>query len=219
MTEDERGLSPLCLIVPGLGNSGPDHWQTLWERERHDCVRVQLGLWDDPVRNIWVSRIDRAVGATQGPVVLVGHSLGCHAIAWWAATLGEQACGNVVGALLVAPPDVDRAGTDPRVARFAPAPQALLPFPALVVASRDDPWCASDKAEELAARWGAELVLVDGAGHINAESGLGAWRQGQALLEHLLDASPGRETGLRRSGGSHPRGTACTHAPPINGPS
>jgi predicted alpha/beta hydrolase family esterase len=190
MTEGELGLSPLCLIVPGLHDSGPGHWQTIWERERHDCVRVQLGMWSDPVRNVWISRIDQAVGAAQGPVVLVAHSLGCHAVLWWASLLGENAPSNVVGALLVAPPDVDRLGADRRVERFAPAPKSILPFPTTVVASSDDPWSAAERSEELAAAWGADFVLLDQAGHINAESGFGSWREGQDLLERLLDVRP-----------------------------
>lgn len=187
MIEGELGLSPLCLIVPGLHDSGPAHWQTIWERERHDCVRVQLGMWSDPVRNVWISRVDQAVGAAQGPVVLVAHSLGCHAVLWWASLLGEDAPSNVVGALLVAPPDVDRMGADTRIERFAPTPKAILPFPAVVVASSDDPWCEAERSEELASSWGARLVLLDHAGHINAESGFGPWRDGQDLLEQLMD--------------------------------
>jgi len=190
MTEGELGLSPLCLIVPGLHDSGPGHWQTIWERERHDCLRVQLGMWSDPVRNVWISRIDQAVGAAQGPVVLVAHSLGCHAVLWWASLLGEDARGNVVGALLVAPPDVDRLDADPRIERFAPTPKSILPFPTTVVASSNDPWCAAERAEELAAGWGAHFVLLDQAGHINADAGLGAWREGQELLERVLDVRP-----------------------------
>lgn len=190
MTEGELGLSPLCLIVPGLHDSGPGHWQTIWERERHDCLRVQLGMWGDPVRNVWISRIDQAVGAAQGPVVLVAHSLGCQAVLWWASLLGENAPSNVVGALLVAPPDVDRLGADPRIERFAPAPKAVLPFPTTVVASNDDPWCEADRAHELACALGAHFVLLDGAGHINADSGLGAWQEGQELLERVLDVRP-----------------------------
>jgi len=190
MTEGELGLSPVCLIVPGLHDSGPGHWQTIWERERHDCLRVQLGMWSDPVRNVWISRIDQAVGAAQGPVVLVGHSLGCHAILWWASLLGENAPSNVVGALLVAPPDVDRLGADPRIERFAPTPKSVLPFPTTIVASNDDPWCHADRADELACALGAHFVLLDGAGHINADSGLGAWREGQELLERVLDVRP-----------------------------
>jgi hypothetical protein len=189
MTEGESRLSPLCLIIPGLYDSGPGHWQTIWERERHDCVRVRLGMWSDPVRNVWVSRIDQAVGAAQGPVVLVGHGLGCMAVLWWASLLNEDAPGNVVGALLVAPPDADRPA-DPRLARFAPAPHAILPFPALVVASSDDIWCEPARAEELSTAWGADFVLLDQAGHINAKSGVVPWRQGQDLLERLLDSRP-----------------------------
>jgi predicted alpha/beta hydrolase family esterase len=190
MIDGAFSLSPLCLIVPGLGDSGAGHWQTAWERQRHDCLRVQLGMWDDPVRNVWISRIGQVVSATQGPVVLVAHSLGCQAVLWWARLLGNAVPGNVVGALLVAPPDVDRSDAPDVLRRFAPTPQTLLPFPTTVVASSDDPWCDADRAEELAARLGAEFVLLEGEGHINAASGLGDWSEGQDLLERLLDARP-----------------------------
>ena len=46
---------PILLTVPGLGNSGPTHWQSIWERERADCRRVELGMWDEPHRNVWVN--------------------------------------------------------------------------------------------------------------------------------------------------------------------
>lgn len=215
MTEGELGLSPLCLIVPGLHDSGPGHWQTIWERERHDCLRVQLGMWDDPVRNVWISRIDQAVGAAQGPVVLVAHSLGCQAVLWWASLLGENAPSNVVGALLVAPPDVDRLGADPRIERFAPVPKSVLPFPTTIVASNDDPWCAADRAHELACALGAHFVLLDGAGHINADSGLGAWREGQELLERILDVRPrsSKALGWRRGAAAAPAQRSANLAP------
>jgi len=180
--DGELSLSPLCLIVPGLGNSGPGHWQTEWEQRRHDCLRVQLGMWDDPVRNVWISRIDQAVGAAQGPVVLVAHSLGCHAVLWWARLLGEAVPRTVVGALLVAPPDVDRTG-------------AIMPFPTILVASSDDPLAGAGRSAELAAALGAEFLLLEGEGHINAASGLGEWPEGQELLERLLDARPAARVG------------------------
>jgi uncharacterized protein len=190
MFAGERRLSPLTLLVPGLGNSGPGHWQTIWERERHDCLRVQLGMWDDPHRNVWISRIDQAVGAAQGPVVLAAHSLGCLAVAWWSTLLGDALPRNVVGALLVALPDAGRDGTDPRVARFGPLPRSPLPFRTIVVASSDDPWCELDCSRDLAACWGANHVTLAGRGHINAASGLGDWPQGQELLEGLLQGLP-----------------------------
>jgi len=203
MTEGELGLSPLCLLVPGLHDSGPGHWQTIWERERHDCLRVQLGMWEDPVRNVWISRIDQAVGAAQGPVVLVAHSLGCHAVLWWASLLGENAPSNVVGALLVAPPDVDRPGVHPLLQPFAPAPSGRLPFPSLLVASRDDPYADFPRLAWLAAAWGSQLVDAGPCGHINAESDLGDWPQGLGLLERLIDggracpSQPGSHAGPR----------------------
>lgn len=210
MTDGELVLSPICLTVPGLGGSGPGHWQTVWEQERPDCLRIQLGVWDNPNRNVWISRIDQAVAAAQGPVVLVAHSLGCQAVLWWTSLLGEDVRSNVVGALLVAPPDVERPGADPRVARFAPTPTAILPFPAIVVASTDDPWSDPAHTQELAGAWGAQFELLEGEGHINAASGLGPWPEGQELLERLLDNRPRPRAS---SGGGLAQSAVLAHHP------
>jgi len=179
---------PLCLTVPGLGNSGRGHWQTLWERDRPDCARIDLGCWDAPIRNVWLSRIDQAVSAAGRPVVLVAHGLGCHAVAWWAALLGKAAARRVRGALLVAPPDPAR---DPRLADFAPVPTAMLPFPSILVASRDDPAAGPGWSRELAGEWVSDFVDLGAAGHVDARSRLGGWMPGQRLLDMLIDGGPG----------------------------
>lgn len=180
-----------CLIIPGLLGSGPGHWQTRWEQERSDCTRVDLTGWDDPCRETWVAALDAAIGRADRPI-LVGHSLGCHAIAWWAALAGERA-GRVAGALLVAPPDVDRAGCDPRLSRFAPTCAVRLPFPAVLVASRDDRYATIERAFAMASRWNAAFVDIGTAGHINASSGLGSWQAGQDILDALIRrAAPAR---------------------------
>ena len=182
-----RSTAPTILTVPGLGNSGPTHWQTLWENARDDTMRVDLGMWDTPHRNAWVTKLDQAVRTAQAPVVLVGHSLGCLSIAWW-ATLSPQPYGwPVAGALLVAPADVDRHDGPPELSGFAPAPATPLPFPSIVVASRDDPWIRFERAQTLASGWGSHLVDAGSAGHINAASGVGDWIEGQALLAELVD--------------------------------
>ncbi len=182
-----RGNAPTILTVPGLGNSGPTHWQTLWENARDDVVRVDLGMWDTPHRNAWVTKLDQAIRTAQAPVVLVGHSLGCLAIAWW-ATLSPQPYGwPVAGALLVAPADVDRQDGPPELSGFAPAPATFLPFPSIVVASRDDPWIRFERAQALAGGWGSHFVDAGSAGHLNAASGVGDWAEGQALLTELID--------------------------------
>ncbi|MEH3106286.1 MAG: alpha/beta hydrolase [Sphingomonas fennica] len=188
---DERAGAPVVLTVPGLGNSGPDHWQTLWEQARQDTERVDLGLWDDPRRDQWVARLDAAIGAAHPPVILVAHSLGCHAVAWWAALHAPPYGWPVAAAILVAPPDLDRADRPAEIADFAPAAACPLPFPALVVASGDDPYCALDRARGLASGWGAGFLAVGDHGHLNAASGLGRWPRGQALLDAVIDAVGG----------------------------
>lgn len=184
-------IRPLILTVPGLLGSGDDHWQTRWECERHDTHRIDLGDWDDPNRTVWMSRIDQAVTAACAPVVLVAHSLGCQAVTWWANALGPSGASTVLGALLVAPPATDRTALDPRIARFGSDPRRALPFVSLLIASEDDPYATIDESRAMARKWRAGFVAIGQAGHINARSGLGHWRQGQAVAELLRDARTG----------------------------
>jgi predicted alpha/beta hydrolase family esterase len=174
------------LIVPGIDGSGARHWQTEWERDLEDCYRVELGCWDDPIRNVWISRLDQAVHKAGGDVVLVAHSLGCQAVAWWARLLGSSAVPSVRGALLVAPPDVDQQDVDRRLDRFAPNPDVAFAFPALVVASRDDPYATIKRSREIADQWGAAFLDAGDLGHINADSDIAEWAEGQALLSLLI---------------------------------
>jgi hypothetical protein len=182
---------PLVLTVPGLGNSGPSHWQTLWEQSRDDTARIELGLWDNPRRNAWVTKLDQAIAAAETPVILVAHSLGCLAIAWWAELAGQPWGWPVAGALLVAPPDVERADACEAIRGFGPAPRGLLPFPSIFVASEDDPYCTPQRAFDMARDWGSHFVDAGPLGHVNADSGLGWWRDGQRLLDRLIGAAEG----------------------------
>ena len=183
---------PVILTVPGLMNSGPGHWQTIWEAELPHCQRAELGSWNSPRRNSWVSNLNEAIARIDGPVILAAHSLGCHAVAWWAALECREWSDKVAGALLVAPPEVDSAGIDARLAGFAPAPKALLPFPSIVVASRDDPYIRFERARLLAQFWGSRFADAGRVGHVNASSGLGDWQFGQFLLTRL-NAPTGRD--------------------------
>jgi uncharacterized protein len=187
MFQDRLSRTPLCLTLPGLDGSGPDHWQSHWERDRPNVERVELGSWASPSRNMWIARLERSIAQARGPVVLIAHSLSCHLVAWWAALAGEGAARPVAGALLVAPPDLDRVHLDRRIAEFAPSPRGVLPFPAIVVSSRNDPWCESDRAREMAGNWLAAFCDAGDAGHINAAAGVGDWQEGQTVLDRLLD--------------------------------
>jgi predicted alpha/beta hydrolase family esterase len=170
------------LILPGLGGSGPAHWQTLWEQQ-YGYTRVHQDDWDRPNRDAWLARLQAVVDEQTAPVVLAAHSLGAILTVHFAARARP---GQIAGALLVAPADVEDCRCTPDETRsFAPVPQQRLGFPATLVASRDDPYVAFERATQFARAWGAELHDAGAVGHINADSGLGSWTAGQRLLEAL----------------------------------
>lgn len=191
LSHDFDGRPPLVLTVPGLDNSGPAHWQTLWERSRDDCSRVDLGMWDTPHRNSWVTKLDQAIRSAPTPVVLVAHGLGCLAVAWWAELSGQPYGWPVAGALLVAPPDVNRADAPAALADFAPLPRTILPFPAILAASEDDPHASLQASFDMARNWGCHFETLGTCGPVDAGSGLGLWHDGQRLLDRLIGVSDG----------------------------
>ncbi|PSR12028.1 MAG: alpha/beta hydrolase [Bacteroidetes bacterium] len=171
------------LTVPGLGNSGPDHWQTIWERSEPRFQRIGQADWQTPRCQDWIACIDRAVaGYDPATVVLVGHSLGCLAIAHWA----QQYRRTIKGALLVAPVDTEGPLYESCPATgFESAADRKMPFKTLVVTSADDPWVAPARAAFLAQSWGSTFVDIGPAGHLNAVAGYGNWDEGRAFLRAL----------------------------------
>lgn len=170
------------LIIPGIGGSGPGHWQTLWEQCHPECHRVVQRDWQVPVRDEWSSVLDDAVGACGAPPLLVAHSLGCLVVVHWARQNGKP----VQGALLVAVPDPETTQFPPEASGFSPLPHDRLPFPSVVIASTDDLFGSVEYARRSAAAWGSELIVIGAAGHINAESGLEEWQEGWRLVQQLL---------------------------------
>jgi predicted alpha/beta hydrolase family esterase len=177
------------LVLPGLGDSGPGHWQSLWEAQNPACVRVQQQDWDRPELSQWLAKLDAAVRTSAAPVVLLAHSLACSLVAQYAVRFGNRDK-KIRAALLVAPADVDSAQhTPPETRGFSPLPLQPLPFHTTVVASRNDPYVDFERACEFARAWGAELVDAGEAQHINAASGVGEWPAGKRCLEELLARS------------------------------
>lgn len=177
---------PLILTVPGLDGSGPRHWQSHWEKWDENTVRVEMGDWETPHRNSWVNRLNMAIERASRPVVLAAHSLGCLAVAWWVAYEQPRWGEKVIGALLVAPPDVDAAVFEKRLLPFAPTPLVSLPFASILAASRNDPYAGIARSRRLAGFWGSDFVDLGDRGHVNAESGIGAWPRGRLLIDRLL---------------------------------
>jgi predicted alpha/beta hydrolase family esterase len=175
-------MTPSVLIVPGWGDSGPEHWQTLWEQANPGFRRVAQRDWEHPIKTEWVETLGREIRAAGRPVVVIAHSLGCIAVVHCA---GAGAL-PVRAALLVAPPDVEDPDFPPVIEGFAPVPRARLPFPSVVVASRNDPFAAFEQSRGLAEAWGSRFVDAGRSGHVNPDAGFGPWPLGETLLAELV---------------------------------
>jgi hypothetical protein len=174
-----------ALILPGLFSSGPDHWQSHWERTDPTCRRVEQADWETPRCADWAATLDTAISSANGRVILVAHSSSCALVAHWASSTSAEQLARVKAALLVAPSDPEGPNYPAGPTGFAPMPLMRLPFPTIVVASTNDEYVSAAQARAYAAAWDSEYVEIGACGHINSASGFGAWPAGYALLEQL----------------------------------
>jgi uncharacterized protein len=171
------------LVLPGWEGSGPRHWQTLWA-QRHGYTQVEQHDWLRPLRGDWIARLEDMVLSCSEPAVLVAHSLGCVLVAAWAAH--SRNTHRVKAALLVAPGDVERPEVRAQLPSWSPIELRALPFAAVLLASRNDPYCAFERARLFAHAWNAQFMDYGDCGHINADSGLASWPEGHVLLQDLM---------------------------------
>lgn len=168
------------LNIPGLSNSGAGHWQTIWENLYPSIFeRVKQKNWLIPEKNEWVKGLVDSISRLTAPTILVAHSLGCIAVVHWAK---EHFSAFIKGALLVAPADVEISERED-FKTFSPVPLDRLPFPSIVVASMNDPYTSMERAAKWAAYWGSKFITVGNKGHINAQSNLNDWEEGQGFLK------------------------------------
>lgn len=171
------------LTVPGLASSGPQHWQTIWEKQYpHRFSRVQQQNWDWPIKEDWVTQLQIQINNLTGPTVLIGHSLGCITIAHWAQQFNSA---HIKGALLVAPADAEMSKRLNFVVGFTPIPVKPFDFKSVVVASTNDMYATITRSKAFAGNWGSDFINVGRKGHINAVSGLEDWEEGKEILESL----------------------------------
>jgi uncharacterized protein len=174
-------MNTTALILPGIGNSGPAHWQSLWEAANPSFVRVQQRDWDSPVCEEWLEVLEKSVARFGVSAVLVAHSLACLLVAHWAVRTQLK----VKGALLVAPPNPDGPDFPKEAVGFSPLPGKPFTFPSIVVASSNDPYGNLEFAKSCALAWDSRFVDAGAVGHINSSSGLGEWREGFVLFQQL----------------------------------
>jgi hypothetical protein len=169
------------LTLPGIGGSGPQHWQSLWENE-YGFIRIEQKEWETPDRADWVANIQNVVSKYDPKdIILVGHSAVCGAITEWA----KQYQTKIKGALLVAPADAEAVTFPTGAVGFRPMPLIKLPFHSIVVTSTNDYYVTLESATEFAHAWGSELINIGDAGHINVTSGFGKWDNGLEILKRL----------------------------------
>lgn len=176
-------METIYLTIPGLGNSGARHWQTLWEKEFPEkFARIEQADWDTPDCADWIENIDKEVRRRAAEnVVLIAHSLGCTAIAHWAKNFQTP----IKGAFLVAPSDCEAATYTFETTGFSPIPLERLPFKSVVVASTNDYYVSLKRAAFFAESWGSEFVNIGAKDHINTNAGFGEWHEGLELLKKL----------------------------------
>lgn len=180
----ENSMKYTLLIVPGLGDSGKEHWQNYWLTKYQNSQKVIQNDWDRPILSDWLHNLNAAIAAIDGDIVIVAHSLAVSLVAHWSAANDTQ---KIVGALLVAPADVDsRSHTPEEIWNFSPIPISKLDFPSIVVTSSNDPYVSVKRAQFLAEQWGSAFISIGPKGHLNSESQLGFWEEGQGILQSLL---------------------------------
>lgn len=170
------------LVLPGFGNSASGHWQTLWEARHPAWRRVDLGQWNAPVCRNWMRTLDEAVQRCSAPPILVAHSLACLLVAHWAGPSRVP----IAGAFLVAVPEPASPSFPATAQGFSPVPMRRLPFPSMVIASRNDSFGSFEHAQRCATAWDSRFVDVGDVGHINIDSGIGEWPEGYARFEEFI---------------------------------
>ncbi len=175
------------LVLPGRNGSDADHWQTLWQHNLPNVERVEQTEWVRPVYADWAANLSAAVARSTKPTILVAHSLGTSLAVRWVFD-NPEAARRVAGAFLVAPSDRDLLNGNPAipVTGFGGMVLRALPFPSMVVASRNDELVSYDRATAFARAWGAHLVDAGANGHLGSSAGLGLWPLGLVALGQLV---------------------------------
>lgn len=176
------------LIVPGLRDHVPEHWQTLLEAKL-DNVRSVPPLEDNKLSlAARVEAIQSELETISGPVILVAHSAGVLMVVHWAARYNRP----IKGALLAAPPNLEASWPvgypTPQSLRgngWTPLPKTPLPFPSIVAASTNDHLASLESVTQMASNWGSELVNLGAVGHLNPAAGYGEWPQAEAFIRTL----------------------------------
>ncbi|MDR7016550.1 alpha/beta hydrolase [Acinetobacter sp. 3657] len=165
------------LIVPGVGGSEVQHWQSWLQQQLVSSSRVQQKYWDRPVLSEWVSQFVKTVAEIKAPIQIVAHSFGCLTSV---AALAEhpELKAKVKNLVLVAPANPARFG-ESGFARHSLTDykqyfyQLNIDVPTTLLISENDPWLNYVDALQLAQAWRLTPINLGPVGHVNVASGFG----------------------------------------------
>ena len=183
------------VIVPGVGGSEAQHWQSWLQQQLMSSSRVQQQHWDRPILNQWVAQFVKTVTAIQAPIQVVAHSFGCLTSV---AALAEhpELKAKVKNLILVAPANPARFG-EAGFARHSLMNyqtyfhQLSIDLPTTLMISENDPWLSYVDALRLAQAWQLTPINLGAVGHVNVASGFGPFPE---LLNYLLPEKKQRST-------------------------
>ncbi len=185
-------MSHSIFFIPGYHGSGPDHWQSWLQSRLADSSTLRDVDWESPDITAWTDQAHRQIAAVGKPVLIVAHSFGCLV----AATVAAEKPGSIAGIVFVAPADARRFaasgglrntrfdGTSGQITSVADILPETLPYSvkSAMIGSENDPWLSFSNVLAIKQRWRSHFVDLGEVGHINGESGFGAW---PALLREL----------------------------------
>ena len=168
-------MSGRILILHGWGGSDYPHWQSWLAGEiAKDYGTVSFPLLDNPhfpTKNRWIRQVKALLKSFRPDTVI------CHSLAniLWFHLCHEGEIAPVKRLLIVAPPRLDLELDT--IATFFPVtpPKRLFAEEAELVTSTTDPYLDTAEAAALQQALGVEMHVVEGGGHLNAESGYGPW--------------------------------------------
>ncbi|MEG0348352.1 MAG: alpha/beta hydrolase [Acinetobacter sp.] len=175
------------VIVPGVGGSEAQHWQSWLQQQLVSSSRVQQKNWDRPVLSEWVAQFVKTVAAVKAPIQIVAHSFGCLTSV---AALAEhpELSAKVKNLVLVAPANPARFG-EAGFARHSLTDykqyfhQLNIDVPTTLLISENDPWLGYFDALQLAQAWKLTPINLGQVGHINVASGFGPFPD---ILNYML---------------------------------
>jgi len=168
------------VILPGLGGSGPEHWQS-WLAGRladgHQVRFPDLPNLDAPVLADWLT----ALGATLDGLPDGGYDVVCHSLAgllWLHHAARRPAGPRPARVLLVAPPSPRTA--IPELRTFVPPPLDAdavrrAAGGTVLVCADNDPYCPEGAALAYGRPLKLPVTVLPGQAHLNTEAGYGPW--------------------------------------------